>query len=332
MKKNYLLSVLVILLSFRATAQPVITHSGNSPLIGDTYNLSGALGSFDPGDAGNNQSWDFSYITPTFSTTITVVNPETTPFASEFQESTHAFHIVGSSESYNYTQISSPALKNVGIGFDPGGENEYFIHYTDAVKLMQYPFSYNNSFTDNYFSSYTLSGGMVTHERGTVTVTADAWGSVSTPSGNYPNTLRVKSLYVYTDSVWMMGNFVYANTYTETNYEWYSATSHYPVISISSTISGSTVTYSTDVVGTDDNPMLQLSIFPNPVSKIIHAKTDGNISEIFIINLSGKQLAQLKKTGVNEFTADISKLSSGVYMLRIKNEQGICTTKKFIKK
>jgi hypothetical protein len=336
MKKNYLLTIIVCLFALGTTAQPVITYGGNAPQTGDSYSFSGASGTFDPGPAGANQSWDFSSINPTMFSTETAVNPGTTPFAPNFPESTIAFHITGENEAYSYAEINSSEMLNDGVGFDPGGDNEFYIHYTDAVKLMQYPFSYNDTYSDTYYTSYTAAEGLETHEHGTITVTADAWGSVTTPLGTYNNTLRVKSVRNYTDSVWMSGMFLYANTYTETDYDWYTTTSHTPVITVSQTGDGSSVSYRTDAVGISNNAIFtQISLYPNPASNTIHVRLPESRNEntqIDIISLTGQVLLQLEKSESHQYSADISGLTPGVYLLTVKNNWGAVTTSKFVKK
>ena len=335
MKKNYLITIVACLFTIGITAQPVITYNGNASQIGDNYNFSGASGTIDPGSAGGNQTWDFSYINPSFSSSETAVAPGTTPFASDFPESTLAFQYTSDNTTYSYAEISPSEMLNDGVGFDPGGANEFFIHYTDAVKLMQYPFSFNNSYTDTYYSAYTATEGMLTHEKGTITVTADAWGSVTTPAGTYNNTLRVKSVRNYTDSVWMSGMFLYANTYTETDYDWYTASSHTPVISISETGGGTSVSYRTDAVRIKTTPFFsQISIYPNPACNSIHVKLpdrNSDNAQIDIISLTGQQVLQLAKTRNHQYSADISGLASGVYFLTVKNSWRTVITSKFVK-
>jgi len=335
MKKIYILTIIACLFTTGLTAQPVITHNGNASQIGDIYHFAGASGTFNPGPGGANQNWDFSNINPTFSNTVTVVNPASTPFADVFTESTHSYHYTGSFENYSYAQITSSENLNDGVGFDPGGDNEYTIHYTDAVKLMQYPFSFNNTYTDSYFTAYSAVEGMLTHENGTITVTADAWGRVTTPAGTYNNTLRVKLERTYTDSVWMDGIFIYANTYTQTDYDWYTATSHTSVISISETGDGTSATYRSETVSIKETPLLSpISIFPNPVGNTLNIKlSEGDIenAEISVVNLAGQQMLQLKNNGNHQLQADISGLAPGIYFLTIKNNSGAFSTKRFIK-
>ncbi len=323
MKKIIFTIVAICLIVTGLKAQPVITYSGNASQIGDSYEFSGADGSFDPGPDGANQNWDFSGISSSYSYTVTVVSPASTPFAPDFPESNTAFHYTGDNESFSYAEITTSEMLNDGMGFDPGGSNEYIIHYTDAVKNMEYPFSYTGSYTDSYYTAYTLNGVDI-HEHGNVTVTADAWGSVSTPAGVYNNTLRVKSEYTYTDSVFMMGTFISATTNSYTDYEWYTATSHTAVISISVSGDGSSVSYRSDGVGIDEQTgfQCQMYIYPNPATNRINVEFPGKMSnntEVFICNLAGKQVVQGIKTG-NKYSSDISALPSGEYIIKAGNK------------
>jgi Tol biopolymer transport system component len=55
-------------------------------------------------------------------------------------------------------------------------------------------------------------------------------------------------------------------------------------------------------------------------------------TDIYIFDLYGKQVAQLKKTGSNQFSANISALTPGEYIISVKdNSSGEHTTSKFIK-
>ncbi len=324
----------VCLITLGTIAQPVITYNDNAPQMGDVYNLSGVMGSFDPGPAGSGQNWDFSDASATDSWQINVISPESTPFSGEFPESNMVFHANSSPEAFIYMELSSSEMLHNGNGIDPGPD-EYFIHYTDAVKLMQYPFSFNNSYADNYYTTFTIYGGMI-HESGNITVTADAWGTVKTPVATYNNTLRIKKEKVYTDSVFVGGIFISATTKTVTDYEWYTATSHYPVLGISVTESGNSLTYSSQATAIEVNKILsQISIYPNPADDNITVELSDEVTgnmEVSIVNLMGQQLSELHKTGNKRFSADISNLPSGVYFIRVNGDAINSTTSKFIKR
>ncbi len=318
MKKIIFTIIAICLTVIGIKAQPIITYAGNASQIGDSYEFSGANGSFDPGPAGANQSWDFSTITPTIFNSVDVVSPGSTPFASDFPESNTAYHYTGDNELYSYGEENTTERLHDGVGFNTGD----FIHYTDPVKSMEFPFSYTDSYIDSYYTSYTMSN-VETHEHGNVTVTADAWGSVSTPAGVYNNTLRVKSEYTYTDSMFIMGNFISATTGSYTDYDWYMATSHTSVISISVTADGTSVSYRSDGVGIDEqtSSLSHIHLYPNPATDKIDiefTKPLENCTGIFVYNAKGKQVALFTKT-VNRYTADISSLSPGIYFVTAGN-------------
>ncbi len=333
MKKIYLFTILLSLFYISLAAQPVITYSGNAPQIGDHFYASGVPygSSFDPGPAGGNQSWDFSSVQPLISTENIAVDPASTPNAADFPEANIAFtdpeNLV-----FSYSQITSSAL--IHLGNDQGSGNIF--PYTDSRIEMQYPFSYNDTYSDTYSFVYS-SPLMVIHTSGTITATADAWGSVKTPAGTYNSTLRIKKEKVSTDSTWN-GDGVLMNVATDsfTSYEWYTATSHYFVLSIGIDSDGvSSIAWSSSANGINDNPLLsQITVYPNPADNIINVKIANGISEaleIDLVSLSGKKLTQLTKTRSHQFSTDIRRFPSGVYFLRFKNSSGNIMTKKFVK-
>ena len=333
MKRIYLTAIIIIFFTLGVTAQPVITYGGNAPQIGDhIYTSAVPYGSsFDPGPAGANQSWDFSDVQSIISLENIAVDPATTPNGADFPEATIAF-TDPDNLIFSYSQITSSAMFH--LGNDQGSGNVF--PYTDSRKEMQYPFSYNNTYSDTYSFAYP-SALMLIHESGTITATADAWGSVKTPGGTYNSTLRIKKVMVSTDSTWN-GDGVLMNVATDTftSYEWYTATSHYFVLSIGVDSDGaSSIAWTSSANGIKDNTLLsQITVFPNPAKNIINVKIADGITEklkIDLVSSSGKELKPLTKTGNQQFSADISRFPSGVYFLRFKNCSGNIMTKKFVK-
>ena len=332
MKRIYYFVVALCLINAGLKAQPVITYNGNASKIGDTYNFSGEVGSFDPGPAGVNQTWDFSNISPTFTSSPNAVTPASTPYAGTFPEATIALAQSGENNSYIYSKVSTSEMLNVGIANTLDGGGELIIHYTDPVKLLKYPFSFSESYTDSYYTSYSMMEGMTTHEWGNATVTADAWGSVTTPAGTY-NTLRIKRERTYTDSIWMAGIFISANTYTQTDYEWYTATSHTPVISISVTGDGTTITYRTDYVsGIEETPGVQVNVFPNPVTDQLTIQSEKKIKNIRLLSARGQLINEFPESNDQYHqTIDFSNLPKGAYFIEIGFSNGISVTRKVIR-
>lgn len=77
-----------------------------------------------------------------------------------------------------------------------------------------------------------------------------------------------------------------------------------------------------------NNPMLdkQITLYPNPTSDKINVQTDLDIAEVYLLDLQGKQLqtSNLKEV-------DLSKLSSGIYLVKVKLKNNEIWTNKVIK-
>jgi hypothetical protein len=67
-----------------------------------------------------------------------------------------------------------------------------------------------------------------------------------------------------------------------------------------------------------------LSIYPNPISDVIHIKKDGGVevTEVYLIDIFGKQLDVFDR---DNFPINISNYKCGVYTLRINTKDGIIT-------
>lgn len=85
------------------------------------------------------------------------------------------------------------------------------------------------------------------------------------------------------------------------------------------------------VLGTENNikDALSISVYPNPATDIITIKTPTKIKEIKAINILGQ--VTIDQNGPSE-KLNISSLKSGIYILKIMQENGSIATKRFIKK
>jgi hypothetical protein len=96
----------------------------------------------------------------------------------------------------------------------------------------------------------------------------------------------------------------------------------------SATQSGATFNFSMDAPSAvetvrSDNSFL---IFPNPSKDIFNIKTDENISEVFIFDITGKNVLRKSVTD-KEFFVNLSAFQSGVYFMAAKGEKGVSTGK-----
>ncbi|WP_448607413.1 peptide-N-glycosidase F-related protein [Paenimyroides ceti] len=88
--------------------------------------------------------------------------------------------------------------------------------------------------------------------------------------------------------------------------------------------------FSQDVEGTvsiEDIKYVDYSLYPNPSSDFLTVNASEKLREIVLYDLSGKQVLQSTAN-----TLDISILASGMYVAKIKFENGVETTEKIVKK
>ena len=71
----------------------------------------------------------------------------------------------------------------------------------------------------------------------------------------------------------------------------------------------------------------ELSISPNPVEEKLNLKTNNKILWVNIYDMLGHVILSKKRTHL----IDVSHLSKGVYLAKIKLENGATQTKKFVK-
>ncbi len=82
----------------------------------------------------------------------------------------------------------------------------------------------------------------------------------------------------------------------------------------------------------ETNPdKLQSRIHPNPVVDELNVISETTLSNISIVDFSGKKIYS-ENLNSNEAKINVKNLTSGNYMLQLRDKKGNATTKKFIKK
>ena len=82
-------------------------------------------------------------------------------------------------------------------------------------------------------------------------------------------------------------------------------------------------TLSNESITKDDT---QLSIYPNPVRNTLSVKASAKVNGLQIYNVTGQEVLR-----ASEATINTSSLSKGVYIIRVSQEGGMISTKRFIK-
>lgn len=207
MKKIF--TLLALAMATVCQSQPTMT-SANDAAIGDEFVFVFVDSStITEGSAGALQTWDFSNATPSGLQRVeNWEDPAGTPFASNYPGSNIVQVSTDSAGNvYSYLTKSTSQTELNGIVSSILGSTAD-MHYTNSHILRQYPASYNSTTQDTYEGMAIVSVGPVTttsYRTGSYEYVIDGYGTLITPSGNFPNTLRLRIHQQFTDSTVFIG-------------------------------------------------------------------------------------------------------------------------------
>lgn len=277
-----------------------------------------------PGSLGANQTWNFSTLNVTTDTTTEwMVTPASTPNGSLFPSS----NLVEKYSDGRYVYVNKSATENLLVGFSDPSIN---VNYPNPVKFMQRPVTYNDFYSDNFTTNYTASGYNFSGT-GTITVNADAYGTLMLPGNTYSNTLRIKIQQTQVDTL-----IQFSSTYTtvSTTYVWFNNNHTSALLKIdtigSPSFSQKSVTFllSETVTGIKDNRRDEnYSVYPNPAINEITVITK-EVATLFLYDNLGKQVLKTILTAGTQ-KVPLMELPKGVYSLTL-DERGIIRHQKLV--
>jgi len=305
-----------------------------------SFQLMNAVG-ISPGSAGPNQVWDFSAYVPNGTTEyLSCLAAESSPYYANYPQANRVSlrELPTGLTEWKYYQQTTNALTQLGLVKEyVMGTNPIRYEFTNSSTAYTFPAGIDSGLTDNYRIYSNESMGLAYtayYESGTTSYMVDGYGTLSTPSGTYPNTLRIKHRKTIVDSTFNTMPFGPPSLeikYTNgTRYEWlrFDAGFAIPVWSIEmDTLGtpGSPATYHVRVtqanIGlpsttkTEENDKA-LVLYPNPATDrvILMLKKDAQVS---VIDLSGR-VVFTKHYTLSDGTLpelDVSTLPTGCYYL-----------------
>jgi hypothetical protein len=333
MKKFTLLFLLTGGLAGTVIAQPTLTSSGIMPVIGNTFTTVSSAWT-NPGSAGANQTWNLA-LTNSATSPSTAVSPSSSPYSSSFPAATVAFN---SSGTWVYYKGTSSAWQNNGYVTGAGT----VLSYSDMEDMLRFPFTYNNTYTDPWAVTY-IQSSYTYYRWGTTTVTADGYGTLTTPDGTFTNVTRVHFVQDYKDST-NIASTPFVITYQNDEYMWYLNGNHNPIAAVYTFTSsmGSPVTgglYMSGVVsGVNDFAALaSLSLAPNPANEqtnfTLNLTEEKEIS-ISLYNSIGQEVGMPVTAagiaGENKIAVSIAELPDGVYFGMVSLDGAQVSSRRFI--
>lgn len=339
-------SNLLLLFYFHCTlllSQPVLTRS-NYFYIGDStliyHKFDSSLVGFNSGSSGANVTWDFSSMDfnhPAVNVdTILYIDPVGTPFypvtmSADYSQSNLCYFIKSNPFSpfnldYNYCYIDNDSLSFIGHWPDGGGNELWEDHCTDLIKLLSFPFHYQDNFIDTFSRFYfDMSGSDEHYQNGTNSVIADGYGTLITPDGiTVPDILRIHTIESVRDSNLLFG----ITNFTQHNYYWYSSNSRGFILRLemyrtdSSMISSAYYQKQTNTNASVNNISTNqnlLHFYPNPgKDRFSFVSALNGYAKIDTYNSFGQKIFSINKSltnGVNEL--DFHDLPAGVYYVKV---------------
>ena len=320
--KNCTYPLLLVMIGIASSlfAQPTLTYNNTGLVVGDNFTVHNIdISGLTAGNAGANQTWDFSGAVSNGTTNVSFVDPTTAPNGSSFptanlataQNSIWDFYLTTNSD-------------HARVGADNGAQ---LIDYSDSQVQLVFPMGYQDMYVDSFAA--TLSGAFPLDRSGTITVEADAWGTLITPDGTYQNVLRIKYVEDYEDEF----NGTPFAQYDSEIYTWYQPGTHYPIFSMTTvTIAGSSTTsYGgyLDAVSVDrlapDQDEIKVATYPNPASDqvtVIATLAKPGPVNIALLNANGATLMEKELTGnLTEVSQelDLTGFPAGIYLLQISS-------------
>jgi len=342
MKKIYVLASLA--LTVNAFAQSPTITSTNLPHVGYTFNdrndsTTAQMASFTltPG-SGSAQTWNYaSAFVTTYTTSSAYVAASSLAGASSFLGSNLGINAsTGTVTASVFFTTSSSGIVMNGF-YEPG----ITIVYTPFSEALPTPFTCGNSSVTTY--SYTFVSGTYQSKRhATRTITADAYGSLTTPAGTYPSTLRVKSYEKGLDSAFISGTFYSVTKDSSLSYSWFQNSPSLILMSINrdgantKTTSASYLSSFVNDIENHTTPFAAMSLFPNPASDatgLSYVNKNATHVTIELFDLNGRFIAILanenQPVGKQTLAIDTKalQLNAGLYFVRISSPNGSETVK-----
>jgi len=190
--------------------------STDLPVIGDTIpRQQDTLPSSNEGPSGVNQIWDFSNAAAHNLNNTAILNPNSTPYGTDFSGSNMAMSNDGA--SFIYFSTFTDSMITDGAAGDLLGTGEIIkAFFYPSLKTNEYPTAYGNIYQDTYGFDVKADGSNLSvlldsirlKHTGTIYDTIDGWGTTITPVGSYQS-LRGKRVEYSIDSIWTKGVTVF---------------------------------------------------------------------------------------------------------------------------
>ncbi len=330
MKKLYL--SLLICLPLFAGAQITLTQS-DLPVVNSGYinaTDSNYVAAIPPG--GNGQSWNYASLLNVVQDSLFFISPSGTPYASYFPSANLATYDPNSG-FYGYF-ISNSTGFYVNGGFT--NLASFPLVYNPPQMFIPVPFTNGNTYSGHsrlqIDTNITFPTRIVQYT--IINIIADGYGSLTLPTGTFPNTLRLKTTSLEIDSFYVDFGLGYMpfgtpNQTQTTDFKWCRNGGGALLLDIAADSLGQTSTTSSyllfyGALGIEENSNpVSIRVYPNPVSDKItfEFERQNDKTSLSIFNTMGQAIESHDITHLNTFSMRTNHLPTGMYSYVIQSEK-----------
>ena len=230
---------IVFALSFvsfiQLNAQPIIENATLLPNSSYNYNVRVNQGFSSPITLNSDVIWDFTSLTSISPGAISIIDAPASIYGSYFSSANYAYLIAN---MYSYFEVNSTEMVELAHTITNMGSMYDF--NANGKKILQFPFNYGGTFTDDFISNSTTYS---------VDVAYAAYGTLNLPNGySYDNVALITETSDLT-----------------TIYRWYTM-NPFMSVAIYRESDHVFVWIEQDMnLGLDEKSALNVSIFPNPM-------------------------------------------------------------------
>lgn len=335
MKKLLLSSFCICMLS--AGAQITLNTSDVGAINKVIFNATDTMPTISIGSAGASQSWNMTALSADIQDTITFLPYSSAP-NSNFSTANLIMKIGNMVPAYVYAINSASSLTILGYNAMLGASTVTPVN-TPAETVMNFPTTYNSTFTNNYKTYQKFYFGQLgvdsVRQNTSIkkTVLADAWGNLTTPYGTYP-VLRAKETKITHDTLdgliagtWY--NAIVTTADSTTSYIWWAKTIGFPLVKAVKDSSNAVVSVEwlsgISAVGISEHITPEgINVYPNPAQNEIHftINTSKEAKSIQVFDLTGRMIHEHPVKN-DRSTINTSHFADGVYIYSILGEENV---------
>ncbi|MCF8379065.1 MAG: T9SS type A sorting domain-containing protein [Bacteroidales bacterium] len=330
MKKTF--TIILSIFSVLAFSQPEITQS-NIPHVGDHVVIAICSDLVNPGTSGTNQTWDMSGLTETEEQSFTYILPSAGIEPDSFPNATLCG--VSWQDDYSNYSVSPSSLSVEGYAVTISPDDTSLIVYDDPEQIIQLPFTYNDTFLDNFSGVSYIPGFGAFPFDGYLDFEADGYGTLILPTGTYNNVVRY---HFYREQTNYVGGFP-AGTTTKDQWAWVSSDYRFWLLLMEEVFDGISTT---PLVWYDKNPYSastsvntlnyrSTTVYPNPlrVGQQINITWDRHEQAyVSLVSMDGSVMDK-KQTELSEGSNSIvfNHIIPGLYVIKIETNGSFSTQK-----